>query len=177
MTNTTKSSALRRESRVCGALRAMLLLSAVAAAFIFSASARAASIGPQQPNYTECQRYVWNTLQTDKPGHSYNGATYNLTDNLQQGYDTSFGVWCQAFRDQLLLTANASNQGGTIYAKVGACLNVNLSNSYSFGSGAISGATYYSPTMSNQGYSGQAGDELKTQGQDWSDTGGCAGNP
>lgn len=58
MGNSKKSSTLPHGIRALGVARVMLLLSMIAAVFMFSSSAQAASIGSQQPNYTECQRYV-----------------------------------------------------------------------------------------------------------------------
>lgn len=166
--------------RKCGGSRLValpIIAFALALAMMFAPVSHAASRPSSAiPNYNPCQLTVWSTLHTDTFTHGANGATYTIKDNLQETYDNSFRVWCQHYRNDLLLSANSSNPGGTIISYVGPCAGNFNGSTYSFGKGSINNAEYPSPTIYVSPGAAQDADGLLAAGQNWADKGTCDGN-
>jgi hypothetical protein len=127
-----------------------------------------------RPLVQECDHYAWNTVATisPNPSHSSGNVTYTLKIEVQQGWDATFGVWCQDYSTLVSLWNNNSSSG-TLYAKVAICGGSTYQSSSGNFSGTYSSTspfTVRSPTLAPvPATTAQGESRLVVTGGDWTD--------
>lgn len=166
-----------------GCKTAVLVLLITGSLGVFAQAAYAAPPAPREidagdtPQVSQCDRWTAYLLQTTGPDtHSISGGTYKVTVYGYQGYDTTFGLWCNEFQSEVKLEVTG-NTNGSISEMAGITNcggSTYKSNTQSYGNGTY---TVYVTSPWDNVQSGFVESVLKVAGNTWTDQNtGCYGN-
>ena len=160
----------RIRSAVIG-IGAVLAIGGGFVAFGASPNAHAGGLSSPIPNLTECSAYSFRTVLTQ----SWSASPFNVTGNLQQGYDNNFGVWCPKYRYQVIVQASSYYQNGTLLVDVSSCGLKGNELSYSLPQGSYTN-TYYSQVGTIYQPSASGWWQISDPSESISHYGSCGGN-